>query len=72
MKNFSGSGIKNGKISNQQLAKEWLKLIIKNFKKRKVHSPFIDNICGADFADMQLIFYYMLLIFTVYKNELFL
>ena len=30
------------------------KPIIKNFKKRKVHSPFIDNIWGADLADMQL------------------
>ena len=24
-------------------------------EKRKVHSPFLDNICGADLADMQLI-----------------
>ena len=32
-----------------------LKPIIRNFNKRKVHSPFIDNIWGSDLADMQLI-----------------
>ena len=26
-----------------------------NFNKRKVHSPFLDNIWGAYFTDMQLI-----------------
>ena len=31
------------------------KPIIRKFNKRKVHSPFIDNIWGADLADMQLI-----------------
>ena len=31
------------------------KPIIRNFNKKKVHSPFIDNIWGADLADMQLI-----------------
>ena len=31
------------------------KPITRNFNKRKAHSPFIDNIWGADFADMQLI-----------------
>ena len=29
--------------------------IIRKFKKRKVHSSFIDNIWGAEFVDMQLI-----------------
>ena len=29
--------------------------MIKSFHKRKVHSAFIDNIWGADLADMQLI-----------------
>ena len=28
---------------------------IRKFEKRKVHSPFTDNILGADLADMQLI-----------------
>ena len=51
----SGSGIKNENISDQQLAEELHKPIIKIFRKTKVHSPFIDNICGAGIADMQLI-----------------
>ena len=45
------SGIKN----DQQLVQEFHKLIIRNIKKVKVHSTFIDNIWGADLADMQLI-----------------
>ena len=28
---------------------------MKNFKKQKVESPYIDNNLGADLADMQLI-----------------
>ena len=31
------------------------KIFIKKFKKRKIPSPFTDNIWGADLADMQLI-----------------
>ena len=54
-KKTSASGIKNEIISNKELAKELHKPIIKKYKKRKVHSPFIDNIWGADLADMQLI-----------------
>ena len=53
---FAGSGIKNENMSDQQLAEEELhKPIIREFKNRKVHSTFIDNIWGADLADMQLI-----------------
>ena len=29
--------------------------IIRKFNKRKIHSPFIDNIWGTERADMQLI-----------------
>ena len=43
-KKTSGSGIKNENISNQELAEEFYKPIIGKFKKRKVYSPFIDNI----------------------------
>ena len=43
-KKTSGSGIKNENISNQELAEEFYKTIIGKFKKRKVCSPFIDNI----------------------------
>ena len=41
---FAGSGIKNENISNKELAEELHKPIIKKFRKRKVQSPFIDNI----------------------------
>ena len=51
-KKTSGSGIKNENISNKELAEELHKPIIRNFNKRKVHSPFIENIWGADLADM--------------------
>ena len=54
-KKTSGGGINNENMSDQQLAEESHKPIIRNFKKRKVHSSFIDNIWGADLADMQLI-----------------
>ena len=47
-----GSCIKNEIISDQQLAEELHKHIIRKFKKRKVQSPFIDNIWGADLADI--------------------
>ena len=52
-KKTCGSGIKNENISNKELAEELHKPIIRKFKKRKVHSTFIDNIWGANLADMQ-------------------
>ena len=54
-KKTSGSGIKNENISNKEFSKELHKPVIKNFNNRKVHSPFIDIIWGADLADMQLV-----------------
>ena len=48
IKKTSGSGIEN--IPNKELAEELHKPIIRKFNKRKVHSPFIDNIWGADLA----------------------
>ena len=60
-KKTSGSGIKHKNMTNQrsldlatrELAEELHKLIIIwKFKKRKVYSTFIDNIWGADLADM--------------------
>ena len=50
-----GSGIKNENISNKELAEDLHKPIFKTFKKRKVHSHFMENIWGADLADMPLI-----------------
>ena len=52
---FAASGIKNENMSDQQLAEELHKPLIRTFDKRKVHSSFTDNIWGADLADMQLI-----------------
>ena len=54
-KKTSGSGIKYENISNKEFAIELHKPVIKNFNNRKLHSPFIDNIWGADLADMQLV-----------------
>ena len=62
-------------MQNEDLAKEPHKPIIRKFKKkRKVHSSFIDNILGADLADMQLIskfnkgFRFLLRVFDIYGN----
>ena len=52
-KKSKSSGIKS--MSNQKLAKELHKPIIRKFKIRKVYSSLIDNIWGVDLADMQLI-----------------
>ena len=49
-KKSSGSGIVNE--PNYQLANELHKPIIRKFKKRKVYSPFRDNIWGVDLGDM--------------------
>ena len=73
--------MKNENISNKELGEELHKPIIRKFKERKVHSPFIDNISGADLAHMELIskfnkgfrdFYYVLLIFIAIMHALFL
>ena len=51
-KKGSGSGIRKENMSNQQLAEELHKSIIRKFKKGKVNSIFLDNVWGADLADM--------------------
>ena len=53
-KKTAGSGIKT-MPQNEQSAEEIHKPIIRKFKKRKVYSPFKDNIWGAVLADMQFI-----------------
>ena len=40
---------------NKELVEELHQPVIRKFKKRKVHSIFIDNIWGAAVPDMQLI-----------------
>ena len=50
------------------------KPIIRKFNERKVHSPFIDNIWGADLSDMQLIskfnkgFRFLLCVIDIYSK----
>ena len=51
----SGSGIKNENMSDQYLAEELHKPNIRTFRRRKLHSPFIDNIWHDGLADVQLI-----------------
>ena len=54
-KKTSNGTVKNENISNKELVKESHKPIIRKLNKRKVRSPFIDNIWGADLADTHLI-----------------
>ena len=54
-KYFDSATVINENISNKELAEELHKPIVRKFNKRKVRSSFIDNICGADLADLQLI-----------------
>ena len=70
----TGGAIKNENMSNKELVEESHKKIIRKFKKRKVHSSFIDSIWGVDLADMKLIskFNNVLLIFSVNMHGLFL
>ena len=55
IRKISGSGIINENIHNKELAEKLYKPIIRTLDGRKVHSPFMDNIWGADLADMQII-----------------
>ena len=61
-------------MSNQELAKELHKPIIRKVEKQKVYSSSKDNICGGDLADMQLIdkfnkrFIFLLCIIDIYSN----
>ena len=52
-KKSEGSGIKS--MSNQQLANELYKQVIRKLKKRKLYSSFKDNIWVADLAGIQLV-----------------
>ena len=42
-------------MTNQELAKELCKTILRRFEKRKIHSSFIDNILAEGLTAMQLI-----------------
>ena len=51
----SGGAVKDQIMSNIESAKELHKPIMRKFEKRRVESSFVDNIQGADLADMQLV-----------------
>ena len=51
-KKTTGRKVKNEDISKKECAEELHKSTIRKFKKRKVHSSFIDNIWGTDQGDM--------------------
>ena len=53
---FAGDRVKNENMSEQQLAEELHKPIIRKFEKRNVHSSFIDNIWGVDLASKFIIY----------------
>ena len=73
-KKFACRGIKNENMPDQQLVEALHKSTITNFKTRKVHSSFIDNIWGADLADTQLIskvdkeFSFLLCVIDIYSK----
>ena len=61
-------------MSDHQLTVKLHKPIIRKCNQRKVHTPFIDNIWGADLADMQLIskfnkgFRFLLCVIYIYSK----
>ena len=74
IKKTSGGALKNEDILNKELAEKLHKPITTKFEKRKVQSLFIDNIWGADLANMQLIskfskgFRFLLCVIDVYNK----
>ena len=55
IKNLLAAVLKMRICQSSNLSEESHKPIIRKFEKRKVQPPFIDNIWGADLADMRLI-----------------
>ena len=56
-------------VSNKELAEELYKPIIRKFEKRKVHSPFIDNLADIPLIgrfNKNICFYYVINIFSIY------
>ena len=47
-----GQAITNEIMFNKELAEKLEKPVTRKFKKQKIYSSFIDNILGADLADM--------------------
>ena len=61
-------------LTTQELAAKVHKPIMRKFGKRKVYSSFIDNICGANLADINLIskfnkgFRFLLCVIDIYSK----
>ena len=55
IKKTCGGTVKNWNISNKELVEDLHEPIVRKFNERRIHSPFIDNICGADLTVVQLI-----------------
>ena len=55
VQNTAGGVAKNEIMQNKELAEELPRPIIRKCAKRKANSSFIDNISGANLADMQLL-----------------
>ena len=74
IKKCSGGAIKIRILSYEESAEESLKPVIRKFEKRKVYLSFIENIWGADIADMQLIskfnkgFRFLLCVIDIYSK----
>ena len=70
----SGGTTKHETISRRELAEELHKRVIRKFETRKLHSPFTENIWGADLADVLLIsrfnkgFRVLLCVIDIYKK----
>ena len=62
-------------MSDQKLAEELYKPIIKKFNKRKLQAPFMDSIWGAVLVDIQLIskfnkgFRFFLCVIDIYSKH---
>ena len=54
-KSATGGTAKNEIMSIHDLTEELHKPIMRKLEKQKVHSSFIDNILGANLANMQII-----------------
>ena len=52
IKKSPGGAVENKIMSNKEWTEELHKPIVRKFEKREVHSSSIDNIWGADLADM--------------------
>ena len=50
---LAGGAVKNKIMSNQELAEELRKAIVRKFEKRKVHSSFYRQYLGIDLNGMQ-------------------